>query len=157
MNERALSWPGMDFARAPDTLRSIAHDSKAHPLAVGVGVKSFPVVLYRQYHLAIAICELDQYFAGSTMFDGITHCLLRDPIKLSCRRRANRQCRSVGGNDAFHMTTVADIHGQRLQRSFQVPHSVGAFETTRSESDLPGCLISEAHYGRRLFRFGRPI
>src|SRR5262245_48971143 len=104
----------MDFARAADTLRSIAHDSKAHPLAVGVSIKSFPVVLYRQYHLAIAKCELNQYFASSTVFDCITHRLLRDSIKLSCRRRANRQCRSVGGNDAFYMTTVADTHGQRL-------------------------------------------
>src|SRR5262249_21333642 len=114
MNERALSWAGMDFARAPDTLRSIAHDSKPHPLAVGFGDKSFPVVLYSQYHLAIAKCELDQYFASSTMFDCITHCLLRDSVKLSCYRRANRQCDGVRCNDALHITTVPDIHGQRF-------------------------------------------
>src|SRR5262245_32069599 len=102
----------MDFARASDALGSIAHDSKPHPLAVGFSVKSFPVVLYRQHHLAIAKCELDQYFARSTVLDCITHRFLRDPIKLSRYRRTNRQGSGVGCNDAFHMTTMADIHGQ---------------------------------------------
>ena len=35
--------------------------------------------------------ELDQHLASSTVLDGVTHCFLRDPVKLSRYRRANRR------------------------------------------------------------------
>ena len=91
MNDCALSGAGVHFARATDALRAIAHDSKSHPVAVRLGVKPLPVVLYGQHHVTVAECELDQYLASSTMLDRVTYSFLSNSVKLSRYRRTNWQ------------------------------------------------------------------
>src|SRR5262249_39940599 len=59
-------------------------------------------------------------------------------------------------NRASDSATFTDVHGQRLQRGFQISDSVSAFKAPRGESRLPGGFISESHDRRRLAGFERP-
>ena len=72
----------MNFTRAADALCAIAHDSEAHSVAIGFGLKTVTVVLDRQHHVTITECELYQHLASSAVFEGVTHCFLRDAVKL---------------------------------------------------------------------------
>src|SRR5438874_5827387 len=87
------------------------------------------------------------------MLHGITHCLLRDSIKLSCYWRANRYRLGVRCNHAFYIATVTGIHGQAFQRRFQVVHCVTAFGAPRGESYLPGRFVGQLYYCGSLVGF----
>ena len=52
-------------------------------MAIGFAVEAFPVVLNCQHHVPWTERELDEHLPGRTVFDGVTHCFLRDAIKLS--------------------------------------------------------------------------
>src|SRR4029453_7366018 len=96
MDDCALRGASMHFTRAADALCAIAHDSEAHPVAIGFAVEAFPVVLNCQHHVLGTERKLDDHLASSTVLDSVTHCLLRDAVKLSRYRRANRRRSAVG-------------------------------------------------------------
>ena len=83
MDDCALRGAGVNFTRAADALCAIAHDSEAHPMAIGFAFEAFPIVLNCQHHVLGTERELDQHLASSTVLESVTHCFLRDAVKLS--------------------------------------------------------------------------
>ena len=124
----------MHFARAADALRSIAHDSKPHAVAVRLGVETLTVILYGQEHVSMTERELNKHLASSTMLHRVTRRFLSNPVKLSRDRRTDWPGCAVRFNRASDSATFADVHGQRLQSRFQISHVVSAFEAPRGES-----------------------
>ena len=116
----------MHVTRAANTLRAIAHDSKAHAVAVKLFIKTLTVILYRQHHLPMTACELDQHLASSTVLDSVTHCFLSNPVKLSRYWPTNWQRGAIGFNHALHTAILTYVHGERLQGRFQIAHAISA-------------------------------
>ena len=51
-------------------------------MAIGFAGEAFPIVLNCQHHIPGTERELDEHLASSTVLESVTHCFLRDAVKL---------------------------------------------------------------------------